>query len=169
MERAEAGLLTERPRDFEGFFEAEYERLLRAMFLVSGDPNEAEDLAQGAMARAFEHWDRVASADSPTAYLYTIALNLHRSAVRRALRPLRSHLPTRLAPDPAEAIHARDEIVTAMTTLPITQREALVLVEWMGMTAEEAGALLGIKAVSVRARVHRARASLAKSFGEDHG
>jgi RNA polymerase sigma-70 factor, ECF subfamily len=169
MERAETGLLTERRRDFETFFEAEYERLLRAMFLVSGDRSEAEDLAQGAMAKAFEHWDRVARADSPASYLYTIALNLHRSTVRRAIRPLRQHLPARFAPDPAEVVHARDEIVTAMIMLPVTQREALVLVAWMGMTAEEAGALLGIKAVSVRARVHRARATLARKFGDDDG
>ena len=35
------------------------------------------------------------------------------------------------------------------------------------MTDEEAGRLLGIKAVSVRARCHRARTTLRTSFGGD--
>lgn len=40
--------------DFVGFFYAEYEQLLRAMYVLSRNLAEAEDLSQEAMARAFE-------------------------------------------------------------------------------------------------------------------
>lgn len=43
---------------------------------------------------------------------------------------------------------------------PGPQREALVLIEWLGYSAEEAGPLLGIQAASVRGRLHRAREGL---------
>src|SRR2546427_3349094 len=68
---------------FDRFFAEEYQRLARALFIVVGDPVEAEDLAQEAMVRVFERWDRVADLESPTGYLYRTALNLHRSRSRR--------------------------------------------------------------------------------------
>jgi DNA-directed RNA polymerase specialized sigma24 family protein len=70
--------------DFAGFFHAEYEPLLRTMYLMCRNLADAEDLSQEAMARAFERWEIVRTASSPRAYVYTIALNLRRSALRRA-------------------------------------------------------------------------------------
>jgi DNA-directed RNA polymerase specialized sigma24 family protein len=68
---------------FEDFFAAERVRLGRALFLLTGDASEADELAQDAMVRIFERWDRVRRADSPVAYLYATAMNLHRSGLRR--------------------------------------------------------------------------------------
>jgi DNA-directed RNA polymerase specialized sigma24 family protein len=48
----------------------------------------------------------------------------------------------------------------ALAALPDGQREAVVLVEWVGLSAEEAGRVLGIEPVSVRVRLSRARATL---------
>ncbi len=45
--------------DFEEFFEREFTRLLRAVYLVTGDRYEAEEIAQEAMARACQDWPRV--------------------------------------------------------------------------------------------------------------
>jgi len=57
------------------------------------------------------------------------------------------------------------EALRAVASLSRPQREALVLVDWLGFDAEEAGRVLGIEAVSVRARLHRARTALRKRFG----
>lgn len=59
----------------------------------------------------------------------------------------------------------RQEILTALHSLPLAQREALLLVEWMGMSSEEAGRVLGIAPGSVRGRVHRARLALRERAG----
>ncbi len=56
----------------------------------------------------------------------------------------------------------------ALLALPAGQRAALVLVEWLGMTGEEAGRVLGLKAGSVRARLHRARTALREALGEGY-
>jgi RNA polymerase sigma-70 factor (ECF subfamily) len=161
-----AGIESERALDFETFFEDEYERLLRAMYVLCRNRSEAEDLTQGAMVRAFERWDTVKSADSPTAYLYKVAFNSHRSAMRRARLAIRHQEPDRVPPDGPDSIaERRYEVLLALRSLPRTQREALLLVEWVGMTSEEAGSVLGIEPESVRGRIHRARISLRERFG----
>jgi RNA polymerase sigma-70 factor, ECF subfamily len=144
---------------FDRFFAEEYQRLARALFIVVGDPAEAEDLAQEAMVRVFERWDRVAALESPTGYLYRTALNLHRSRTRRkALGRKRRHRAEQ--PDPLAAADDRKELTRLLGALPASQREALALVEWLGMPAEDASRILGIAPVSVRVRLSRAKAAL---------
>jgi RNA polymerase sigma-70 factor, ECF subfamily len=150
---------------FEGFFEANYERLLRAVFLVTGNRGEAEDLAQEAFVRVYERWDRVRRTDNPAGYLYRTALNAHRSRLRRMAVAARKPF-LRAAADPLEASEDRDEIRRALAQLPAGQREALVLVEWLGMTDAEAGEVLGVAPVTVRVRISRARQTLQRTRGE---
>lgn len=152
--------------DFEGFFEAEYEPLLKMMHVLCRNRAEAQDLAQEAMARAFERWNRVARASSPRAYVYAIALNLHRSALRRAALAIRHRHDAVVADDDPETVVARrQDILLALRSLPRTQLEAVLLVEWLGLTSQEAGTVLGIDPDSVRGRVHRARVTLRERFG----
>jgi RNA polymerase sigma-70 factor (ECF subfamily) len=151
--------------DFAGFFHAEYEALLRTMVVLSRNRAEAEDLAQEAMARVFERWDRVRRATSPRGYLYAIALNLHRSALRRVAVAIRHRGDPDPPEGPEEIAERRLEILRALRSVPRSQCEALLLVEWVGMTSEEAGRVLGIAPESVRGRVHRARRSLSERYG----
>lgn len=151
------------PVEFEAFFEAEYARLARALYLVTGDPGEAEDLAQEALVQVYERWDRVQGLQDPTGYLYRTALNLHRSRLRRLTVRARRLVEGRSSPDPALGAEVRDELGRALASLPDGQREAVVLVGWVGLTAEEAGRLLGINPVSIRVRLSRARAALRKT------
>lgn len=153
--------------EFEDFFEVEYERLLRTMYLLCRNRSEAEDLAQEALARAFERWDSIKSAESPVAYLYRIAFNLHRSALRKAAVAIRHPMATATPQDAPEAIvERRSHILHVLGSLPRTQCEALLLVEWLGLTSQEAAKVLRIKPESVRGRVHRARTTLRDQFGD---
>jgi RNA polymerase sigma-70 factor (ECF subfamily) len=153
------------PTSFEAFFQAEYARLARALYLVTGDPVEAEDLAQEAMVRVYERWDRLSIGEPPVGYLYRTALNLHRSRGRRLAVRMRRAARLSPASDPLSAADDRDELGRMLSSLPETQRAALVLVEWLGMSAEEAAPALGIEPVSVRVRVSRAKAALRERAG----
>jgi RNA polymerase sigma-70 factor (ECF subfamily) len=151
---------------FDAFFESEFERLVKALFLVCGSLSEAEDLAQDAMVRVYERWDRVARMDSSSGYLYRTALNLHRSRLRQLrVRARRTVVAVGSSSDPAMDAIDRAEVDRMLASLPDGQRAALVLVEWVGMTDAEAAQVLGIKAGSVRARLSRARAAI--RAGED--
>ena len=153
--------------DFRTFFEREYARLARALFLITSSDAEAEDLAQESMVRVFERWDRVGRMESPTGYLYRTAMNLHRSRLRRLRHPTRYRGEPPPASDPGAMIEVRDHVARVLEAIPIGQRQALVLVEWLGFDAEEAGRLLGIEAVSVRVRLSRAHKALRDSVEEE--
>jgi RNA polymerase sigma-70 factor (ECF subfamily) len=136
--------------------------LLRVMHLATGDRHEAEDLAQDAFVRLYERWDRVRGMERPDGYLYRTALNLRRSRLRRVATAARKLLGGRKqeAPDPATDATERDVVRRALAALPDGQREAVVLVEWLGMTDAEAAEVLDISPVAVRVRISRARATL---------
>lgn len=68
-------------------------------------------------------------------------------------------------PDAASVAEARVETLLALRTLPLRQRQALLLVEWLDMTSDEAAQVLGIAPESVRGRVHRAKVALRERFG----
>jgi RNA polymerase sigma-70 factor, ECF subfamily len=150
--------------DFDTFFATEYQRLFEVMYLLTRDRAEAEDLAQEAMARAYERWSGIRD---PNRYVYRTAFNLHRTLRRRlavAVRKRGQLLPA--AAGDADAVERRLDALAALALLPATQRAAVVLVDWAGMTAEEAGRVLGIQPVSVRGRLHRARAALRQQIGD---
>jgi RNA polymerase sigma factor (sigma-70 family) len=154
---------------FEGFFEREYRRLVRALFLLCGDRTEAEDTAQEALARTFERWDRIARMDSPTGYLYRIAFNLNSRRLRRqkAARAL-LHPLTAAEPDRTSEIDSRNDVLRTLLSLPPGLRAPMVLHELLELTSEEVGQILGLRAGSVRARLHRAREVFRERLGDDY-
>ena len=156
------------PLSFDAFFGDSYPRLARALYLLVHDRAEAEDLAQEAFARVYERWDQVGAMESPTGYLFRVGLNLHRKRLRR-LAVAAKHVVRGddHVPDPAEAIADHRRVLDGLATLPDGQRAAIVLVDFLGLESAEAGEVLGIEAVSVRARVHRARVAL-RDLLEEH-
>ena len=152
-------------RDFESFFQAEYHSLCQALVLLVGDAFEAEEIAQETMTRLLERWDRIGVMDSPTGYAYRTALNLQRKRIRRlAVRAKRRFASVPVADFGSEA-GERQDVRRALAMLPDGQREALILIDWLDMDTEEAAQALGIKAASVRVRLHRARSSLREALG----
>jgi len=144
---------------FEEFFDREYVRLGKALFLLTASSSEAEDLAQESMARIFERWDRVGRMESPSAYAYRVALNVHKRRSRGLWRRADiASLPFELRSK--EKADTTAQVLDALQRLTVEQRQAVVLVEWMGFSPEECGRILRIKAESVRVRLHRARVAL---------
>jgi RNA polymerase sigma-70 factor, ECF subfamily len=150
------------PVAFDDFFQDQYERLLRAMYLTTGDRHEAEDLAQEAFVRLYQGWDRLQAIDDPVGYLYRVALNLRRGRLRHLRVAAAKAL--RLRPDPPVDEHVTTEdrltIRAALDSLPDGQRDAVVLVDWLGMTDREAAEAIGVSDGALRARLHRARMTL---------
>jgi RNA polymerase sigma-70 factor (ECF subfamily) len=145
---------------FEAFFEAEHERLLRALYLVTGNLQEAEEVMQDAFLSVWERWDRVGSMEEPTGYLYRTAMNRFRSRLRSATRAARRVVRTAEGADDFAAADERDALARALAALPRRQRAAIVLTELLGYGSEEAGRILGVKDVTVRSLASQARAFL---------
>jgi RNA polymerase sigma-70 factor (ECF subfamily) len=157
----------EAPQDFEDYFVATYEPVLRALFLVTGSIHEAEDVTQEAFVKIYERWDDVRQRPNPAGYAYRTALNVYRSRLRR-LRVAARRLVQPVVPDPLEATEDRDELRRALEKIPRGQRGALVLVEWLGMRDEEAAEVLAVAPVTVRVRISRARRALQEMSRGEH-
>jgi RNA polymerase sigma factor (sigma-70 family) len=138
------------------------------LYLLCGGLTDAEDMAQEALARAYERWERIQGMESPVGYVYRIATNLHRRRLRRQLLFARMQGEDERPQDPSPAVEERSDVMRALLRLPPKLRSALVLSEWMGMTSEEAGRVQGIKPSSARARLHRARTAFREQIGEDY-
>jgi RNA polymerase sigma-70 factor (ECF subfamily) len=153
---------------FEAFYADEYGRLVRALFLLVGNRTEAEEVAQEALTRVFERWDRVRGMDSPVGYAYQVAFNLNRRRVRTVLRE-RARVALRSeAVDATATVDIQSDLLAAIRRLPLAEREAIVASAWLEMSAEEIAILLGIKAVSVRSRLHRARKAIHTLIGDGY-
>lgn len=145
---------------FEDFFEAERERLFRALLLITHDTADAEDLMQEAFVRVWERWDRVGSLDDPIGYLFKTALNLRRSALRRAMTAAARSIRPPAERDLIESVLERDDAMRSLASLTKRQRAAIVVTELLGYSSEEAGGILGIRPGTVRMLTSQARAAL---------
>jgi len=151
---------------FEDFFLAWHMPVYRALWLVTRNGHEAEEVMQDAFVRVWERWDRVRKMDRPEAYLFRTAMNVHRSRVRRALAAVRRTIGSVPGDDAIATIEERDAIVRAMGRLTKAQRAAVVLVDLVGMSSAEAAQALGVRPPTVRVLAARGRAVLRDEMGE---
>jgi len=150
-------------------FAAHYRRLLALAVLVSdGSRENAEDLVQEAFARL--HGRTLADPEKAVAYLRSTILNLSRSRLRR-LRTARKHERSDDAVLPSAEEHAllrvdQREVVDALKTLPVRQRQALVLRYWEDMSEAQVAAAMGLSNGTVKSHTSRGMAALRRALEE---
>jgi RNA polymerase sigma factor (sigma-70 family) len=154
--------------EFEALFEREKGRLFQALCLVTRNRFEAEELAQDAFLSVYERWDRVAEMDDPTGYLYRTAMNAFRSWHRRSALAAKRAIGLSRTDDATSAIEEQDMVVRALASLTARQRAAVVLIDFMGYSSEEAGRMLGIRASTVRTHAERAHRDLKQRMDRSH-
>jgi RNA polymerase sigma factor (sigma-70 family) len=132
--------------------------------VLTGDRAEAEEVAQDAFVRA---WRYAASYDarrgSVATWLLRIVRNVALDRVRLVSRRQESMLDDQLvaavgpaAPDPAEGAGDRDaaaRIVASMRALPAEQRQALLAVTLLGLSASEVSEAVGVPLGTVKTRI----------------
>ena len=148
------------------------DRLWGVALRTTQDPEEASDALQDALISAFRRADQFRGDSAVTTWLHRIVVNasldrLRRRAVRYA-QPLpddNENTPGAMVADPVDAIDRREiqlVVTAALAELPLDQREAVLLVDVEGWSVEEAAAMLGCPAGTVKSRCSRGRAKLAK-------
>jgi len=157
-----------RDRPSPGSFEREL--LDAAPFLrafgrtLTGDVEQAEDLAQDTVLQAWRCRDHFRPGTNLRAWLSTILRNRFYSTQRR--RKWRAEYDqeiierTLVAPDDPSANVELDDVRRALAMLPDFQREALILVGAGGMAYEEVAEIMGCPVGTVKSRVRRARDEL---------
>jgi RNA polymerase sigma-70 factor (ECF subfamily) len=150
--------------EFERMVETHQHRIYGFALSLSGNPADAEDIAQDAFIRAH----RALGGYEPqrirdlkvSAWLHQIALNVFRNRVRRKLRET---VPLDSVPEPHANGLGPDELHdlrAAVHRLPARYREAVVLRHVQGFNYEEIAGVLGVPAGTAKSDVHRALAML---------
>lgn len=165
---------------FAQLFDRHVQAVANHCFRLSGSWQVAEDLTQATFLVAWRRRrDIRVVAGSALPWLLTVATNHVRSEWRRQRRwlaAIRRMPAVTVTADPADAVAGRvdDErrmqpILAALRRLPRAEREAVALCMWSGLSYADAAQALGIGEASVRSRVSRARARLARLLDNEEG
>ena len=122
---------------------------------VVGD-GDAEDLAQETFIRAHAKIGTFGFRSSFATWLFSVAHNVAVDALRSRSRRERA-MQLRVVPVDDAGPALATEVAAALAALSPKLREALVLVEVIGLSCEEAGAVLGIPSGTVKSRLFNAR------------
>lgn len=136
----------ERPR-FEELCRRHYTEVVRLAFLVTGDRQEALDVAQETFARAYERWGQVSTMENQMGWLIRVSTNLSLSHRRRASRRARP-IPT---PAPVTDAPSDPGMRAALATLTPAQRAAVILRLYLDLSIEDTAKMLGKRPGTVRA------------------
>ncbi|WP_264049926.1 sigma-70 family RNA polymerase sigma factor [Methylobacterium flocculans] len=143
---------------------------LRAFaFSLTYDLDRSDDLVQDTLVRAWTKADSFTRGTNLTAWLFTILRNLFYSEQRKRKREVEDAdgaMAGRLTSLPEQEIRVEmREFQAALDGLPLSQREALVLVGAQSFTYEEAAEICGVAVGTMKSRVSRARVRLIETLG----
>lgn len=146
---------------FDDFAVAAWPRLRWSAYLLCGDHQTAEDLAQTALVRTYARWRSVRRADA-MAYTRKVLVNLNIDRVRRK-RPVevpQEHGAAAGAPDGATVADDRDEVVRLLSTLTERERRVVVLRHYYDLSEAAVADELGIATGTVKSTLSRALTKL---------
>lgn len=142
-------------------------RLVGSLLLLCGQRQVAEDMAQEALARAWERWSAVSLMESPEGWVFRVAFNLASSHQRRAMAERRA--TARLADAVAPSDLDSDVAVAlrqALIALPDRQRQAVVLRYYAQLSVVETADAMDCAAGTVKALTSQAVAALRRGMGD---
>lgn len=149
-----------------------YDRRLRALaFRLLGDRDRMDDVLQEVYVKAFRALPGFRGGSALGTWLYRITYNacLDDLRQRRDVVSLDAEEicePTSRSPDPGELATTRSQLASALSTLPVDQRAAVLLVDYYGLDYDDAAEVLGVRAGTIGSRLSRARAVLREVLAE---
>ena len=142
---------------------------------MTGDPAEADDLAQETFIRVYEKLPSFRAESSLRTWVSVIAMNMFRQSLRK-----KPHPPTlkideiRIPGDQGnpERIVIKSEMQWCIAHvlhhhMPRHFREVLILRDLQGFSYKEICEILGLSMSTVKTRIHRARTAFRDHFVED--
>ena len=147
----------DRDESYAAFVAARQTQLRRIAYALCGDWHRAEDLLQTALVKLYVAWPRLHRDGREEAYARQIIVRAnideHRRPWHRAER-VTDDVPEAAVPGET-SYEDRDELITALQQLPPTQRNAVVLRHWLGLSTRDTAIELGISEGTVKSHTAR--------------
>src|SRR6266478_1099257 len=140
-------------------------KLHRYCARMTGSVVDGEDVVQEALVKAIEALPDAGSLASPESWLFRIAHNAAMDFLRRRARQnaIRSDEDPDMVIDPAAPVDDRQIAAASLRTfmrLPVAQRSSIILMDVLGYSLDEIGAVMDLTIPAVKAALHRGRARL---------
>lgn len=144
---------------FDALFDQCFEPMKRLAFLLGAD--DPENIAQEAFVRLHDRWSGLADPEKALAYLRRTVVNLSRSRLRHLGVVRRAPRERDSVAVSAETVALANRVIRdALASLPVRQRQVLVLRYWLDLDQNAIAELLGIAVGTVKATTNRAMATL---------
>lgn len=151
------------PEDFDAFYAARAEALVRLLYVRTGDLTRAQDCAQEAFIRAWLRWNKFQPDGDPVAWVRKVAWNLAvsdwRSTRRAHARDARQVASQSMATEDV-LVPEVVEVRNALRRLPGAQQTVVVLHYYEGLSLPEISAVVGKPVGTIKSSLHRARTAL---------
>ncbi|MCB1885270.1 MAG: RNA polymerase sigma factor [Geminicoccaceae bacterium] len=139
--------------------------LRRYAILLLGSVTDADDVVQETLARILNQSKNLADVRDLRSYMFATLHNICIDDARRQKRsagqvPIESVLSTLSSPATQHKRLELRDLATAMTRLPIEQREVVLLVGLEGMSYGDAAKTLGVPIGTIMSRLSRGREAL---------
>jgi RNA polymerase sigma-70 factor (ECF subfamily) len=167
-------LLAGEPEAFDRFVARFRPRIFQYSWLMCGDREDAEEVAQETLLRVFESLDQLRDPDRVRAWVFRIAKNACLMKRRRSIYAPACELPL-------DDVHADQQplpdrqvlrgemhaaLQQAIAALPEIYRAVVILRDMEELSTEETAQLLDVPADVVKTRLHRARVALRQKMDE---
>ena len=170
-----ASLRTDKQVDGDAELAARLEHYRRAVFAIAvdrlGGRDDAEDVAQEALMRAWASRDTIERVEALPGWLRTTVVNLCADRLRRTRElPVGIVVEGPVTQSAAAFVsrrHAVRELRRALRELPENNRLALMLHAVAGYSYADIASVLSVPITTVEGRIHRARARLRARLGRD--
>jgi RNA polymerase sigma-70 factor (sigma-E family) len=156
--------------DYVEYVSGRLPSLHRTAYMLCGDAHRADDIVQATLTALYVNWRRATRADNLDAYIHRILVR--RYLDERRLRWSRVQLGD-THPEAVTAIAAdhrigeRDELITALRSLPKGQRAVVVLRFLNDLSVEATAEALGCSVGNVKSQSSRGLAALREVLGAD--
>jgi RNA polymerase sigma-70 factor (ECF subfamily) len=147
------------------------ERIYRLILRMTGNPDDAFDLAQNTYLRAFDHIGGFDGRSSLATWLYRIAVNETLQFLRRAERA-RTSRPPQMAAEAARPATdlsiAQMDVAEALEALEPTDRAVLLLRYQEGLDYKTIAKVTACAEGTVASRLNRARKKMRELLGKGY-
>jgi RNA polymerase sigma factor (sigma-70 family) len=162
--------MNDRQSDYERLILPIEDRMMRCVWRIVRDPDDANDAFQEALARIWKNWSAVLRHPNPQALVLRMCINAAHDLLRRKANRLKwqnqGEIPEDIPDQSASALQSVSDaeesahVLQAIGTLPKNQARAILMHAVEDMPYSEIAMVMDCREATVRKHVARARTKL---------